>query len=283
MRPNRSHISIVTDSTAALPPEVARYYGIGVVPLRLLIGDDETDEARADPAYVASALRHDTPVSTSEPESSEFFWAYCDAVHAGYTEIVSLHISGRLSKTAESARAAAARTSVPVHVVDSLTGGMSLGFLAVAACEAAAAGASADQVVRLIEQRRDHATQMIYVDTLEHLRRGGRIGKAAAMLGTALSIKPLLGLSGGEIVPLARIPGTDRALTKMVAEGVRQAGQRPTDAAVEYFDEPERAQSVAVQLRRRMPHLRRLVITRGSAVIAAHVGPGAVGLALSPC
>lgn len=279
----RPRVAIVTDSTAALPPGVTTYYGISVVPLRLQIGVEETDEAHADPDHVASALRHDTPVTTSEPPSPEFFWAYNDAVHTGCTEIVSLHISARLSKTSESAREAAARTSVPVHVVDSLTSGMSLGFLAVAASEAAAAGATATQVVRLLEQRRQHATQMIYVDTLEHLRRGGRIGKAAALLGTALSIKPLLGLSDGEIVPLAKVPGTDRALAKLVAEGVKQANRQPTDAAVEYFDQPDRAEAVAEQLRRQLPQLRRLVVTRSSAVIAAHVGPGAVGLALSPC
>ncbi|MGH3648008.1 MAG: DegV family protein, partial [Micromonosporaceae bacterium] len=249
MRPYpQPRVAVVTDSTAALPPEVTKYYGISVVPLRLQIGVEETDEARADPAYVASALRTETPVSTAEPPSPEFFWAYSDAVHAGYSEIVSLHISGRLSKTSESAREAASRMSVPVHVVDSLTSGMSLGFLAVAASEAAAAGASGAQVAQLIEQRRQYATQMIYVDTLEHLRRGGRIGKAAALLGTALSIKPLLGLSGGEIVPLAKVPGTDRALAKLVTEGVKRS-RRPTDAAVEYFDEPERAEAVAAQLR----------------------------------
>ncbi|MGH3714820.1 MAG: DegV family protein [Micromonosporaceae bacterium] len=284
MRPHpRSRVAVVTDSTAALPPQVASYYGLSVVPLRLQIGADETDEARADPEEIASALRADTVVTTSEPPSAEFFWAYRDAAVSGCSEVVSLHISGRLSKTSESAREAAARATVPVHVVDSLTSGMSLGFLAVAACEAAAAGASAAQIVRLLEDRRRYASQMIYVDTLEHLRRGGRIGKAAALLGTALSIKPLLGLSGGEIVPLAKVPGTGRALAKLVDVGVKQWHRQPTDAAVEYFDEPERAELVAGRLRARMPQLRRLVVTRGSAVIAAHVGPGAVGLAISPC
>lgn len=278
-----SRVAIVTDSTAALPPHVVEHYGIKVVPLRLHIGDHHTDEAHADPDDVARALRDDTPVTTSEPPSPEFFWTYSDATQAGYQEVVSLHISGRLSQTSQSAREAASRMPIPVHVVDSLTSGMSLGFLAVLATEAAMAGWSAAQIVRLIEERKAHSSQMIYVDTLEHLRRGGRIGKAAALLGGALSIKPLLGLAEGEIVPLARIPGSQRALAKLVDEGVKLSDNGPVDAAVEYFDEPRRAEEVARQMRARVPHLRRLVVTRASAVIAAHLGPGAVGLAVSPC
>lgn len=284
MRPiYSSRVAIVTDSTAALPARVAEHYDIRVVPLQLHIGDRHTDEAHADPNAVARALRDDTPISTSEPPSAEFFWTYKDAAYAGYQEVISLHISARLSQTSRSAREAAARTQIPVHVVDSLTSGMSLGFLAVLATEAAMAGWSAAQIVRLIEERRRHNSQMMYVDTLEHLRRGGRIGKAAALLGTAFSIKPLLGLSEGEIVPLARIPGTQRALAKLVDEGVKLCDNRPVDAAVEYFDEPSRAEEVAERFRARVPTLRRLVVTRASAVTAAHLGPGAVGLAISPC
>ncbi|MQA26502.1 MAG: DegV family EDD domain-containing protein [Micromonosporaceae bacterium] len=280
---HHSRVAIVTDSTAALPPRVVAHYGIKVVPLQLHIGDRHTDEAHADPDEVARALHGDTPVTTSEPPSPEFFWTYSDAAYTGYREIVSLHISSRLSQTSHSAREAASRMRIPVHVVDSLTSGMSLGFLAVLATEAAMAGWSAAQIVRLLEERKAHGSQMIYVDTLEHLRRGGRIGKAAALLGSALSIKPLLELAEGEIVPLARVSGTQRALARLVDVGVKLSDNRPVDAAVEYVDEPRRAEEVARQMRARVPHLRRLVVTRASAVIAAHLGPGAVGLAVSPC
>jgi DegV family protein with EDD domain len=282
MRP-RCRVAVITDSTASLPREVVDHYGIGVVPLRLRIGGETTTEARTNPDDVAAALRADTRVETSEPSSSEFFWAYHDAATSGHREIVSLHISGRLSATATSAREAAERLDVPIHVVDSLTSGMSLGFLAVAAAEAAAMGADAAQIVRMLNERRRFNSQMIYVDTLEHLRRGGRIGKAAAMLGTALSIKPLLGLADGEIVPLARVPGTERALGKLVDVGVQQSHDWRVDAAVEYFDEPDRAAEVAQRLQHRLPRLRRLVVTRGSAVLASHLGPGAIGLSIAPC
>lgn len=276
----RARVAVVTDSTAALPDDVVEYYGIRVVPLRLRIGSYETDEGRADRDGLAAALQSGMPVSTAPPTPAAFIRAYNDA--AGHHEVVSLHISARLSDTVVSAREAAARSPVPVHVVDSLTGGMSLGFLAVAAAEAAAAGADAAQIVRLIEQHRHEFRQLIYVDTLEYLHRGGRIGKASTLLGTALSLKPLLCLANGEIVPIARVAGTGRALGKLVNEGLKIARDSPVDAAVEYFGEAGDALAVARELQARVPRLRRLVVTRNSAVIAAHLGPDSVGLAMVP-
>ncbi len=276
-------VAIVTDSTAALPREVVEQYGITVVPLRLRIGQHATDESHVSPDDVAAALHNEVAVSTAEPLSPEFFWAYNDAALAGHSEIVSLHISEHLSATAASARQAAARMNIPVHVVNSLTTGLSLGFLVIAAAETAARGATAEAILGEVEDLRRRTSQMIYVDGLEHLRRGGRIGKASALLGAALSIRPVLKLSAGKIVPLAKVPGSDRALKLLVNEGVKRSGHQPVDVGVEFFDMPDRASSVARRLRARIPQLRRLVVTRTSTVLAAHVGPGAIGLAISPC
>ena len=281
--PARPSVAIITDSTAALPPESIRQYGIRVIPLQLRIGDRTTDESKVGLDEVLDALHREVPVRTAEPPSPEFFWAYHDAIAAGYREVVSLHISGRLSATAASARDAAERCPFPVHVVDTLTAGMSLGFLAMAAADAAWRGATGAEVVYRVKEQQRRMSQMIYVDTLEYLRRGGRIGKAAALLGTAFSIKPLLGLADGEIVPLARVSGTNRALARLVDEAANRSSGAPVNVGVEYFGAPERAQLVADRLRRKLPKLRNVVITRSSAVLAAHVGPGGIGLAVSPC
>ncbi len=275
-------VAIVTDSTASLPPWVARELGIHVVPLQVRIGDRVDNEDRIEHAELVAALRRETTVSTSEPDSSAFFWGYQGLADAGVEQIVSVHISGRLSGTCESARAAAARASIPVHVVDSLTSGMSLGFLAIAAAQAARSGTSVEQIVATITGRRPDHAQLIYVDTLDHLRRGGRIGAASAMVGTALSIKPLLTIAEGEVLPLARVRGAQRALSRLVEIGRTRAAGRKVDAAVEHVDAPELAEQLAAALRARLPQLREVLVLPASAVLAVHVGPGAVGIALAP-
>jgi DegV family protein with EDD domain len=278
----RSQVTVVTDSTAALPADVVEHHRIRVVPLQIRIGSYQTDESHADRDGLAAALRSGIPVTTAPPPPAEFLRVYDELVMSGRREVVSLHISARLSATAAHAREASGRVAAPVYVLDSLTSGMSLGFLVVAAAEAAADGASAAEISRFVEARRQEFRQLIYVDTLEYLRRGGRIGKASSLLGTALALKPVLTLSNGEIQPVARVAGTSRALGRLVHEGVKVAREAPVDAAVEYFGEPGTAVAVANELRERIPRLRRLVVTRNSTVIAAHLGPDSVGVAIAP-
>ncbi|MGA8114444.1 MAG: DegV family protein [Actinocatenispora sp.] len=279
----RQRVVIVTDSTASLPAQVVEELGIHVVPLQVRIGDTVDNENRVDRADLLAALRNETPVGTAEPPSSAFFWDYQGAADAGAQAIVSIHISSRLSGTCESAWAAGARSRVPVHVVDSLTSGMSLGFLVIAAAQAARSGAGAEEIVGIVTARRRDQDQLIYVDTLEHLRRGGRIGAASAMLGTALSIKPLLAIAGGEIVPLAKVRGTERALIRLVDIGGERVAGRTVDAAIEHVDAPDRADELVRLLRGRLPMMRETIVTCASAVLAAHLGPGTVGIALAPC
>jgi len=278
----RSEVAIVTDSTAALPADVVEHYGIRVVPLRVRVGSYQTDEGHADRDGLAAALRSGMSVATAPPPPIEFLRVYEELLMSGRRQVVSLHISARLSETVAHAMEAAARVPAEVHVLDSLTSGMSLGFLTVAAAEAAAGGATAAEIAQFVEVRRQEYRQLIYVDTLEFLRRGGRIGKASSMLGTALGLKPVLTLENGEIQPVARVAGTGRALGRLVHEGVKVAQDGPVDAAVEYFGESGAAMAVAHELRDRIPRLRRLVVTRNSTVIAAHLGPDSVGVAIAP-
>ncbi|MEV0839181.1 DegV family protein [Actinocatenispora sera] len=275
-------LAIVTDSTASLPAQLAARLGIRVVPLQVKIGDRITNEDQLDRAELFAALRADVPVATAEPSSSAFFWAYQEAADAGATAIISIHISGRLSQTCAAAQSAADRCGVPVRVVDSQTTGMSLGFAVLAAARAAAAGRAPGDVLALAAAQRGHINQLVYVDTLEYLRRGGRIGPAAAFLGTALSIKPLLGVDGGQIVPVTRVRGTRRALSQLVDLAGRGVDGDRLQAAVEHIDAPDRAADTARLLAKRFPALPEPIVTPSSATLAVHLGPGAVGLALSP-
>lgn len=275
-------VAIVTDSTASIPVDAAEKWGINVVQLELQVGDQANDERRVPHAELARAMRHNVEVATSPPPAPAFFWNYMDAANAGAEAIVSIHISGGLSQTTEAARAAASEINIPVYVVDSRLCGLGLGYPVLAAAEAAAGGAPAQGVLAVLERRLRTTTQMLYVDTLEYLRRGGRVGRAQAALGQALSVKPVLILRNGVIEPLARAVGSERALRKAVTEAVQRAGHGPVDIGVEHFECADRAKQVLDDLRGKLPQVRRTIIEETSAVLGAHVGPGALGLTVSP-
>lgn len=275
-------VAVITDSTACIPAEHAAQWHIGVVDVQLRVGDRIDDERRFERETIIEQLRAGAHVSTSPPDPGAFFWTYQDAVSSGAEAIVSLHISGKMSATGEAARQAAQQIRVPVYVIDSGTTGMSLGFAALSAARTAEAGGDAQRVVEAAQRRFALSHELIYVDTLEYLRRGGRIGGAAAMLGTALSVKPLLTVTGGEVAPLARVPGTKRALAKLVELAVRQAGNQPVDIAISAAAAGERQFALRRELEQRMPAPRQIIDVSASTVIGAHVGPNALGITVAP-
>jgi DegV family protein with EDD domain len=277
-----AHVTVITDSTSCLPDQLAAQWGIPVVQVQLHVDDEVDDEDRFDRTDLIQALKDGRSVSTSPPDAGAFFWAYQEAASAGATEIVSLHLSGRMSATADAAREAAAQVDVPVHVIDSTTTGMSMGFAAISAARAAAAGAEARRVIETAEHRCRTATELFYVDTLEYLRRGRRIGAAQAMLGTAFSIKPLLVVDNGEVSPLAKSRGTKRAMTKLVDMAVKAAGGRTVDIAVTRFGADDALVGLARRIGERIPNVRDSHLVEASAIIGAHVGPGALSITVSP-
>lgn len=278
----KQRVAIVTDSTASIPTEVAEQLRIAVVQLELAIGHDVNDERRIPHTQLAEAMQIGTPVDTSEPPAPAFFWNYSDAQAIDAEAVISVHISEGLSQTCASARAAADEVAVPVHVVDSRLVGLGLGFPVLAAAEAAAAGARPHGVLDVLERRMRATTQLLYVDTLEYLRQGGRIGRAAAWLGQALSIKPVLEVKDGIIDQHAKARGRDRALAKGVRTAVQRSGNRQVDIGVEHFQCAERAQQLLDELREQLPQVRRAVISETSAILGAHAGPGALGITVSP-
>ncbi|HZE29925.1 MAG TPA: DegV family protein [Actinoallomurus sp.] len=269
-------VAIVTDSTAYLPHDIV---GVTVVPLQVAIGADVHEEARGRTA--SETAREWRAVTTSRPSPERFERAYQAAATAGATAVASVHLSGEMSGTVDSARLAAGDAPIPVRVIDSRSIGMGLGFGVMAAAEAAASGASLDEVADITMRRVRATRSLFYVDTLEHLRRGGRIGAAASLLGSALMIKPLLRIAGGRIAPLEKVRTASRALARLEELAVELAGEREVDVAVQHVAAAPRAAALAARLRERVPRLFELYVGEAGPVVGAHVGPGMLGVVVS--
>jgi DegV family protein with EDD domain len=278
-------VAVVTDSTAYLSDELIEGYGIHVVPLYVVLAGHSGREGwDIGPGDVARALgvRGQT-VSTSRPTPGDFVAAYRRALAAGADRLVSIHLSSELSGTWDAARLAASQVGEHiVTVVDSRSAAMGAGFAVLAAARSAAAGADAAAVARAAQETADATRTFFVVDTLEYLRRGGRIGSAAAVLGSALAVKPVLHVQDGRVVPLEKVRTSARALNRLVQRAVEAAGQGPVSVAVHHLAAPERAERLAAELRDRLPQLRELHVTELGAAIGAHVGPGAVGIVVAP-
>ena len=279
-------VALVTDSTALLAPEVAAARGVVVVPLQVVVGARSYAEGvdpEASPETVAAALKEFTPVSTSRPTPASFVEAYESAVAAGAEEIVSVHLSGEMSGTLESAQLAARECRVPVHIVDTRQIGMAVGFAVLSAAEALEAGGRGPEAAQAARGRAAASTSLFYVDTLEYLRRGGRIGAAAALLGSALAVKPLLRIDEGRIGTLEKVRTAARALGRLEELAVAAAGDGPVDVAVAHLASAERAEALAAQLRGRLPALvGEVSVGEVGAVLGAHVGPGMVAVVVAP-
>jgi DegV family protein with EDD domain len=276
-------VAIVTDSTAYLPDEAVARYGIDVVPLSVVMGDQVLCErSEASPADVAQALQRKVQVTTSRPNPEAFAAAYRAAAERGAEAVVSLHLSAELSGTYEAALLAAEDAPLPVRVVDTQMVAMALGYCVLTAAETARAGATADEVVAAAEKRAGATSGFFYVDTLEYLRRGGRIGAARALLGSALAVKPLLHLEDGRIQPLEKVRTSSRAIARLEEIAIQQAGTAGVDVAVHHLAAAERAEALAERLRERIPGLRDLTVGEVGAVIGAHAGPGLLAVVVSP-
>jgi DegV family protein with EDD domain len=278
---------IVTDSTASLPAEVTRARGILVVPLQVVIGATSYDEGAdgATPALVADALREFRPVSTSRPAPEALRAVYEQAAAAGATAIVSVHLSGEMSGTFESAQLAARDASVPVHPVDTRQVGIAAGFAALTAADCLDAGGSAEEAAAAARTRADATTSLFYVDTLEYLRRGGRIGAAAALLGGALAVKPLLTIDEGRVATLEKVRTANRALSRLEELAVAAAGDRPVDVGVAHLAADVRAGQLAERLTARLAaglEGREIHCGEVGAVLGAHVGPGMLAVCVAP-
>ncbi|CAM5548567.1 DegV domain-containing protein [Streptomyces abikoensis] len=258
-------------------------HSITAVPLTVVLGDEALEEGTEVSARcVAQALQKRRPVTTSRPGPEVFAAAYRAAADAGAQGIVSLHLSSEFSGTYDAAVLAAREAEVPVRVVDTGMVAMALGFCALAAAEAVEAGGTLDEAVAAAEKRAQGTAAFFYVDTLDYLRRGGRIGAAQALLGSALAVKPLLQLEGGRIELREKVRTASKAIARLEEIAVERAGAAPVDIAVHHLAAPDRAMDLADRLRDRLPALEELHVSEVGAVIGAHTGPGLLGVVVAP-
>lgn len=274
-------VAVVTDSTCYLPRGVAEAHGIRVVPVQVIVGGQAFDETEDEQAVrVADALRDWQVVTTSRPSPERFLTAIRDAQDAGADSVVIATLSAALSATYESALLAAKEAGIPVEVVDSGSIAMGLGFAVLDGATVAARGGSIDEVAERIARTASDATVLFYVDTLEYLRRGGRVGAARAAMGQALQVKPLLRLHDGRVEMFDKVRTAGRALARLDELAVEAAGDDPVRVAVQHLASADRADALAEQLRGQLPKADITECPVGG-VVGAHVGPGMVAVVVA--
>ncbi len=274
-------VAVVTDSTANLPADVMAPYKIEIVPLQVIFGEQSLrDGVDISAVEFYTRLRHSkVNPSTSQPSPADFKAVYERLLDEGY-DVLSMHISGKLSGTMDSA--IQAKNMLPgrkIELVDSNSTAMGLGFAALQAARAAANGASLEDCRMIAEKAKYHIGALFVVSTLEYLHRGGRIGGAAAFLGTALGLKPVLELKEGRIEAIERVrtmsKATDRLLDLLEE---RIGGKRPVRLSTLHADAPEAVGMLAEKVRARF-NPDELVDSEVSPVLGTHTGPGTLGIA----
>ncbi len=282
-------VHVLTDSTASLPPDLVARWGLTVVPLTVGFGETHGREGiDLSSSVLLERLRAGERVTTSQPAPEAFARAFAAAADAGARAIVSVHLSEELSGTVRSARLGVEGCSVPVHVVDSRSVAMGLGLAALAAVAATASGADAEAAASAARRIGVGCSARFLVDSLDHLRRGGRLGAGAAALGTLLGMRPLLTLRDGRLEVAEKVrtrAGARARLEALTVEDVERRGR--ARVAVHHLGGQVEAQELADRLTRTLaerlspwPGERggRVLVSEASAVIGAHVGPGLIAV-----
>ncbi len=279
-----NQVKIVTDSTADLPKDLAAKYGITVVPLKVIFNDDEPLRDGVDintEQFYRRLVENKEYSRTSQPAPAEFRKVFKDLTSDG-SSVVSLHLSSCLSGTCQSAQMA--RDMLPgadIEVIDSKMASMGHGIIALEAARAAGEGKSKDEILGIVRQMISGAMLYFIVDTLEYLARGGRIGKAQALLGNILSIKPILYLKDGIVHPLEKIRGRAKAIERLSQIIEEKAGKRRVKCSLVHGLDPE---GMKLLYQRIVPLLNcdEPVCSTIGTVIGNHVGPAALGIIVVP-
>lgn len=272
--------AIVTDSISSLTQGMGRKYGVRVVPIYIFFGTDsycDDIDLGAESFYRLLRSNNRLP-TTSQPTALDFQRVY-ECAAREVEAIVSIHASKKVSATVDSARAAReALPDTPIHVIDCKTLSMGQGLIVIAAAQAASAGKNADDIIELVEGLIPKTNVLFTVETLEYLRRGGRIGGAAALLGSALKINPVLHIAEGQVEPLEKPRTRKRATARLIELMAERVGvSEAVHAAILHCDAPDDAQELAEQVAMRFNCAELLTVEAGP-TIGAHGGPGTLGV-----
>ena len=271
--------AIVLDSTADFPEAPERFPNWRVVPLYVRFGDESfKDYVELGPEEFYARLRTAPALpTTSQPTPGDFVAAYEEL--AGYERILSLHIAGRLSGTVESARAAAGVVGGDrVRVHDSNTASAAIAMLGLAIQRRLERGTTDEEIEELVARYASEARLLFTVDTLEFLAKGGRIGRAAAMAGQLLKVKPILTITDGEVVPLARVRGNHKAMQEFVERFTESTEDVPAlRVGIAHADAPGKAEQLVKMVRDLRAQAEIELVTTLGAVVGTHAGPGCVG------
>jgi DegV family protein with EDD domain len=283
-----SRVALVTDSTSYLPKELIERHGIHVVSLYIVFGGDRpVPEVEIDdyPAFFEELRGAEKLPTTSQPSVGDFTAAFGPLLSDG-REVVSIHISGGLSGTPEAARQAKEALERDgaggerITVIDSTTAAGGLGLMVLAAAKAAAEGAPAREIAERVAEARKELKMWFAIDTLEFLRRGGRIGAASAWIGSTLRVKPILTVEN-EMTPVERVRTAGRAFERMV-DYARQRHDSGADAwSAQHINAPEQCQRLVERCTEVFGCPPTLVSEVGP-VLAAHTGPGLLGVGALP-
>jgi DegV family protein with EDD domain len=277
-------VAVVSDSNAYLPKRLAEASGLLILQQYVNFADgrrEHDDEVDLEAFFDEMRSAEELP-KTSHPTVEDFRGAY-EGLLGSSDAIVSVHSSGKLSRTTEAAAEAAAQLGAEdrVHVVDSEYIGGGLGLIALAAARRAAAGESVERVVATVHDARDELKMWFAIDTLEFLRRGGRIGAASAWIGSTLRVKPILTIEGGQMMPVERVRTSQRAFERLV-DYARQRHSSGADAwMVQHVRSPEQAE-LLIERAREVFETEPIFVSELGAVVGTHTGPGLIGLGALP-
>jgi DegV family protein with EDD domain len=274
----RENTALVLDSTADFPDAQIRFPNMRVVPLYVRFGDESfRDYVELDPHGFYTRLRGASELpTTSQPTPQDFVSTY--HALAAYERIYSLHISSKLSGTFQSATIAAAEDSDRIRLVDTESASVGIGMLALAIQELLAAGTSDEEVEALIAQHRERAGILFTVDTLEFLAKGGRIGRAKALMGSLLNVKPILAIEDGEVVPLTRARGRAKAFDEFRKRFEAATTDAPgLDVGIAHAEAEDAVEQLRAIVLASRPQAEVKLVTSLGAVVGTHAGPGTVG------
>ncbi|MBU9712476.1 DegV family protein [Evansella tamaricis] len=280
------NVKIVTDSTADIPKSLQEELGLTVVPLKVHFGE-ETFEDGVDltPSQFYEKLKAANQIpTTSQPTPFQFETEYRRLAEENPdSDIISIHLSSKLSGTFQSAYIASQTLgdAVPVTVVDSKRASYAIGVVVVEVARLAKNGATKEECMKRIDTLLNEATVFFMVDTLEYLEKNGRIGKASAVLGSLLKIKPILSLNeDGEVYPFEKVRGQKKAVARILQEFDNRFGQDPIHVGISHAEAKQESEELMAKIKDQF-NVKESVITDIGPVIGTHVGPGTISISMT--